>query len=71
MIKVSNKFACAKKSFKCFIGYKNEELITLSCINLPQIIRYVRSFDKAKTMSFLIKDEQLIQENKTNKIKIQ
>ena len=59
MITVSNKFACAKKNFKCFVGYKNEELITLLCIKLPQITGHVRNFDKVmsnvKPMSFFDK----------------
>ena len=35
---------------------KNEELNASLCIRLPQIIRYVRNFDNAKTMGEVPKE---------------
>ena len=44
-----------KKSLKYFIGY-NDDAIRPLCINLPQMIGYVKHFDSNKTMSFKISD---------------
>ena len=49
------------KKTKYFIGYK-DTLITLH-IMLPKISRYRKSFDETKYMSFLIKDDKLLEKN--------
>ena len=40
-----------KNSLKYFIGY-DDDVIRALCINLPQMIGYVKHFDSNKTMSF-------------------
>ena len=55
-ILVSKKESYGKKnSLKYFIGY-NDGVIRPLCINLPQMIGYVKHFDSNKTMSFKISD---------------
>ena len=49
-----------KNSFEYFIGYNNNDVVRPLCIKLPQIIRYVRSFESSTTMSFKINDKQLL-----------
>ena len=49
-----------KNSFEYFIGYNNNDVVRPLCIKLPQIIRYVRSFESNTTMSFKINDKQLL-----------
>ena len=41
-----------KNSLKCFNGYNDDDVIRQLCINLPQMIGYVKCFDSNKTMSF-------------------
>ena len=48
-----------KNSLKYFIGY-NDDVIRPLCINLPQIIGYVKKFDNNKTMSFKVGDNKLL-----------
>ena len=49
-----------KKSFKYFIGYKDNNVIRPLCIRLPQMTGYARKFDENATMSFIVKDKQLL-----------
>ena len=49
-----------KNSLKCFIGYKDDNLIRPLCIKLPQMIGYVKHFDSNKTMSFKVSDNKLL-----------
>ena len=50
-----------KKSSKYFIGYDDDDdAIRPLCINLPQMIGYVKSFDSNKTMSFKVTDKKLL-----------
>ena len=49
-----------KKSFKYFIGYKDNDVIRPLCIKLPQMLGYVRKFEGNTTMSFKINDKQLL-----------
>ena len=51
---------CLKNSFKYFIRYIHNDVIRPLCIKLPQMIRYVRSFESNTTMSFKISDKQLL-----------
>ena len=39
-----------KNSLKYFIGYNDDDAIRPLCLNLPQMIRYVKQFDSDKTM---------------------
>ena len=39
---ISDKFACGKKGFKYFIGYKNEGVATPLHIMLPKMDGYVK-----------------------------
>ena len=41
-----------KNSFKCFIGYDDNDIIRPLCMKLPQMIGYVRKFEGNTTMSF-------------------
>ena len=49
-----------KNSFKYFIGYYDNGVIRPLCIRLPQMTGYVRKFDEKVTMSFIVKDKQLL-----------
>ena len=39
-----------KNSFKYFIGYNDNDIITPLCINLSQMTSYVRTFESNTTM---------------------
>ena len=60
-IVVSNKIFFGKKDFKYFIGYKDAKKVRPLSIFLPKLSTYRRDFDKIKCMSFLIKDEKLLE----------
>ena len=49
-----------KNSFKYFIGYNDNDNIRPLCIRLPQMIGYARKFDENSTMSFIVKNKQLL-----------
>ena len=49
-----------KNSFKYFIGYYDNDIIRPICIRLPQMTGYARKFDENATMSFIVKDKQLL-----------
>ena len=51
---------CTKNSFKCFIGYNDDDVIRPLCIKLPQTIGYVENFDSNKTMSLKVDDNKLL-----------
>ena len=55
-----------KNSLKYFIGYNDDDVIRPLCINLPQMIGYVKHFDSNKIMSFKVSDNMLLK--KHNKI---
>ena len=61
-IVVSNKVSFNKKSFKCFICYKDAKKVRPLCIFLPKMSGYRRDFDETKYMSFWIKDDELLGE---------
>ena len=50
----------AKKYFKYFIGYNDNDIIRPLCIRLPQMAGYVRKINKNSTMSFRVEDKQLL-----------
>ena len=60
-IVVSNKISFGKNGFKYFIGNKDAKKIGPLCIFFPKMSAYRRDFDKSKCMSFLIKDEKLLE----------
>ena len=49
-----------KNSLKYFIGYNDNDVIRPLCIRLPQMTGYARKFDENATMSFIVKDKQLL-----------
>ena len=49
-----------KNSFKYFIGYNDNDIIRPICIRLPQMTGYARKFDENATMSFIVKDKELL-----------
>ena len=49
-----------KHSFKYFIVYNDNDIIRPLCITLPQMAGYVRKFNENSTMSFRVKDKQLL-----------
>ena len=57
---VSNKIYFGN-DFKNFIGYKNAKKNRPLCIFPPKMSTNRRDFDKSKCMSFLIKDEKLLE----------
>ena len=59
-IVVSDKFKHNKEGFKYFIGYQKNEIVKPLCIILPQMYGYIKYFKNGvKSMSFLIKDEEV------------
>ena len=51
-IVVSDKFKHIDDSFKCFIGYKEYEIVKSLCIILPQMNAYIKYFKNGgKNMS--------------------
>ena len=49
-----------KSSFKYFIGYNDNDVIRPLCIMLPQMTGCVRKFNENASMSFIVKDKQLL-----------
>ena len=49
-----------KNSFKCFIGYNDDDVIRPLCITFPQMIGYVKSYESNMTKSFKISNKQLL-----------
>ena len=60
-IVVSNKVSFGKKGFKCFIGCKDYKTIRPVCIFSTRMSTYRKDFDETKYISFLIKDDQLLE----------
>ena len=52
-----------KNSLKYFIGY-NDDIIGPLCIRLPQMTGYARKFDENATVSFTVKNKQLLKKLK-------
>ena len=56
-----------KNSFKYFIGCNNDDDVIRSfCIELPQMIGYVKCFDSNRTMSFNATDNKLLRKYNKN-----
>ena len=49
-----------KNSLKYFIVYNGNDIIRPICIRLPQMTGYARKVDENATMSFIVKDKQLL-----------
>ena len=49
-----------KNLFKYFIGYNDNDVIRPLCIRHSQMTGYARKFDENATMSFIVKDKQLL-----------
>ena len=49
-----------KNSFKYFIGYNDNNIIRPLRIKLPQMTGYVKKFNENLTISFRVKDKQLL-----------
>ena len=49
-----------KNSVKYFIGYNDNDIIRPLCIRLPQMTGYARKFDENATLSFIVKNKQLL-----------
>ena len=49
-----------KNSFKYFFGYHGNDVIRPLCVKLPQMTGYPRKFDENETMSFKVKNKQLL-----------
>ena len=60
-IVVSNKISFGKNDFTYFIDYKDAKNIRPLCIFLPKMSAYRTGFDKTKCVSFMIKDEKLLE----------
>ena len=49
-------------SFKCFIGYNDNDVIRPLYLELSQMTDHVNKFEKNKiTMSLIVKDKQLLE----------
>ena len=49
-----------KNSYKYFIGYNDNDIIRPLCIRLPQMTGYAKKFDENATLSFIVKNKQLL-----------
>ena len=65
-IDVNNKLVSKKEPYgnknlvKYFIGYNDNDIIRPLCIRLPQMKGYARKFDENATLSFMVKNKQLL-----------
>ena len=50
-----------KKGFKYLIGYKDDKKVRPLWISLRKMSAYRKDFDETKCMSFLIKDDELLE----------
>ena len=60
-IVVSNKVSFGKKGLKYFIGCKDDKKTKPLCIFIPKMNAYRRDLDETKHMSFLVKDDELLE----------
>ena len=60
---ISFQVSLSKKSFQCFFGYKGGKKVRHTFISLPKVSAYRGDFDGTKYMSFLIKDNDLLEKN--------
>ena len=55
---MSSKESFGKKSFRFFVGYKDDEKVKQLCKVPPKLSEYSKVFIKTKHMYFLIKDNE-------------
>ena len=60
-IVISNEVSFGKKGFKYLIDYKDAKKIKPLCIFFPKISAHRRDFHETKYISFLIKDDELLE----------
>ena len=60
-IVVSNSVSFGKKGFKYFIGYKDAKKNRTSCIFLSKMKAYRGVFDETNYISFIMKDDKLLE----------
>ena len=60
-IVVSNKLSLCKNGFKYFIGYKDAKKLDLYAYFFQKWVHIERNFDDTNYMSFLIKDDELLE----------
>ena len=60
-IVVSNKVPFGKKGFKYFTGYIDIKKDKPLCVFLSKVTAYRKDFDQTKYVSFLIKDDKLLE----------
>ena len=66
-IVISDKFKHSDDGFKCFIGYKEDDIINPLCIILTQMSGYLKHFEKSeKNMSFMIENDIVLVKNNKN-----
>ena len=66
-IVISDKFKRSDDGFKCFIGYKEDDIINPLCIILTQMSGYLKHFEKSeKNMSFMIENDIVLVKNDKN-----
>ena len=60
-ILICDKFEYSDTGLKYFIGCRDDNIIRLLCIILPQMSGYIKYFDNGgKNMSFMIKDDSVL-----------
>ena len=58
---ISDKLKHRDKSFKYFIGYKDDNIVRPLCNILPQMSGYIKYFENGvKNMSFMIEDDSVL-----------
>ena len=60
-IVICYKFKDSDDGFKYFIGYQEGEIIKPLCIILPQMSGYIKCFETLEKMSFIIKDDSVLE----------
>ena len=60
-IVICYKFKDSDDGFKYFIGYQEGEIIKPLCIILPQMSGYIKYFETVEKMSFIIKDDSVLE----------
>ena len=60
-IVISDKFKHSDDGFRCFVGYKEGEIVKPLCSILPQMSVYIKHFENGgKNVSFMIKDDDVL-----------
>ena len=60
-IVISDIFEYSDKDFKFYIGYKDDNIIRLQCVVLPEMGGYVKYFEnRGRNMSFMIEEDSVL-----------